>query len=620
MKLCKNGFVLFFILFGVLHNESIFCFGKTESNANIVADWKFNKSAVKSGSIDGGNLVLKDFSGNGNDLKMQLYKAGQLTNDIKNVATEKRIKFSDRTMLGGGSIEFQGGKHADGMDFITSNNATINKEEFRDGYTIEVIYYLPADWTQNDKWMGLLARQAKLGSFPKTMDEPELGSMSLAVSNCKEIQFLTANADDNHEMESSAWGISMDKGGTWYHIVVTCDGRNIKTFVNGAESFRNYSDKPMVGMFADKNDGRFRVGSSYWLEGSETLDKIVKGNIERVRISREVLPKKAWLVPQPEKLIVNYGTNDNYSLKANNNYNFVFIPDTQNTVKFVPDCLKRAVEGTLKNAGVRNIKAVFHLGDIVEDYDSEKQFKTASEVFALLSNSNIPFLPTPGNHDTPAGGHSGSGFGIPCTDIYYAKNFAYSTENMTSVSPSGRSAAKLVKAGSFEYLLVSYAFTNFSDANEKIWLKKLLETYRDKPTIIASHILINCSDTEPSKTKLDDNYGNAMLEIVKDFNQVIMLVGGHYHGAGWNKIKNAQGKEIVTVLADYQFAYKGGNGFFKYAEFDEAKNKIFLRTFSDASASLPKAEKTFFDVNFLTGTGNDDVIDFDFTNLKERLK
>lgn len=612
MKLGKK-WILFFCSFVLLFfscktaNETQILNVDELIKVDAVADWKFNKSAVKSGAIDGGNLVLKDFSGNGNDLKLQLYDNGQITDDIKNVAVEKRIKFSDKTMLGGGSIEFKGGLYTDGMDFITVDDASINKEEFRDGYTIEVIYYFPEDWTQENAWMGLLYRDKSDNGNKTTM----------AVSNCKEIQYYATNADDTVE-SSSAWGLTMDKAGTWYHIVVTCDGENLKNFVNGGPSFRNgfYENKGLEGIYAGKDGRPFQIGSYIGSKGP----KFCKGNIERVRISRGVLPKKAWLVPQPEKFIANYGTNENYSLKASNNYNFVFIPDTQNSVKFVSDCLKRAVEGTVKNASARNVKAVFHLGDIVEDYDDEKQFKTASEIFSLFSNSSVPFLPTPGNHDTPAGGHSGSNLGTPRTDKYYLKNFAYSTENMFSVSPSKRSAAKLVKAGSFEYLLVSYAFTDFNKPDEQNWLKELLGKHRDKPTIIASHILINCSDTEPSKTKLDDNYGNAMLEIVKDFNQVIMLVGGHYHGAGWNKIKNAQGKEIVTVLADYQFAYKGGNGFFKYAEFDEAKNKIFLRTFSDASASLPKAEKTFFDVNFLTGTGNDDVIDFDFTNLKERLK
>ena len=48
-------------------------------------------------------------------------------------------------------------------------------------------------------------------TFPvNSMDEPQLGSMSVAVSNCKEVQFLTAPAEDDHQMESAAWSVSMD--------------------------------------------------------------------------------------------------------------------------------------------------------------------------------------------------------------------------------------------------------------------------------------------------------------------------------------------------------------------------------------------------------------------------
>lgn len=35
---------------------------------DVVADWKFQQ-AHSTGSIDGGNLIIKDMSGNGNDLQ-----------------------------------------------------------------------------------------------------------------------------------------------------------------------------------------------------------------------------------------------------------------------------------------------------------------------------------------------------------------------------------------------------------------------------------------------------------------------------------------------------------------------------------------------------------------------
>ena len=42
-------------------------------SAATVADWQFNESAVKSGSIESGSMVIADKSGNGNDLTMRTF-------------------------------------------------------------------------------------------------------------------------------------------------------------------------------------------------------------------------------------------------------------------------------------------------------------------------------------------------------------------------------------------------------------------------------------------------------------------------------------------------------------------------------------------------------------------
>lgn len=56
----------------------------------------------------------------------------------------------------------------------------------------------------------------------------------------------------------------------------------------------------------------------------------------------------------------------------------------------------------------------------------------------------------------------------------------------------------------------------------------------------------------------------------------------------------------------------GGNGWFRYLEFDEEDGKIYYSIYSPYAASLDEEEKTFFDVNFLTGPGNEGEISIDF--------
>lgn len=256
-----------------------------------------------------------------------------------------------------------------GADFITVEGADINSETFTDGYTMEFIYYFPDDWTTADQWMSLIGRQGSGGGNP----EGEQGTMYASISNCKEIQYITGNAAGSHSMSSAAWSVSMDEGGVWYHIAIVSDGREIATYVNGCEAFRDYVSDEMLGMYADPEDGRFRVGSSWW----NGLDKFLQGGLQEIRISGEALEKEQWLVPNPEDYVENFGRNDTYTLRNEDNYNIVLIPDTQNTVEFRPDVMDAAIDGLIDSADELNVAGVIHLGDVVDDNNDDAQYVSA---------------------------------------------------------------------------------------------------------------------------------------------------------------------------------------------------------------------------------------------------
>lgn len=114
-----------------------------ENGLPVAADWKFDESSIASGSIAGGDLVLKDQSGNGNDLRMETYGSADWT---------QYLSFSGDSMTGqGGSMVFNGDSAAKtGVDFITVDGAPINSQEFEQGYTMEFLYYFPEDWTAAD--------------------------------------------------------------------------------------------------------------------------------------------------------------------------------------------------------------------------------------------------------------------------------------------------------------------------------------------------------------------------------------------------------------------------------------------------------------------------------------
>lgn len=556
----------------------------------VYADWKFDEASIKTGSIEDKNLIFKDHSGNKNDLKMNTY------GNAKDYT--QYLSFSKETMDQStkGSLVFTGdSKNKIGADFITVDTAPINQETFKSGYTIEFLYKLPTSWTVADSWMGLLSRQGN----SKSMDEPELGTMSVAVSNCKEVQFNTANKDDNHAMDS-AWSVSMDKGGVWYHIAITSDNQTIRTYVNGAEAFRDYVSDEMVGMYADPQDGRFRVGSAYW----DGLSKFAVGNFQRIRISEGALDRSQWLLSTPEEYAGDYGTNDYFKMNNAANYSMVFLPDTQNTIKFRPSIIEDSMNWLVQNQDYMNLSSVVHLGDIVQDPLALDQWDNTL-LFNILSKNGVKLLMQPGNHDDPA-----------LFDQYFGKDSQYGKHSkgyVTRNAPSGRSAYMIHDGGSYKYMTLSIDIHSLEQ--DLPWVEQILST-TNMPTIITSHDIQNCSDTAPSAIKLSKR-GQQIWDTVKKYNQVFMLVGGHSHGAGEEILINDAGNEVWSVLADYQFAYNGGNALYKFAEFDEHNNKIYMSTFSPYVATLKEHEKNFFDVNYLTGDGNEFVFNL---NFKERFK
>ena len=570
-------------------------------SAQTVADWQFNESGIKSGSISEGAMVMEDKSGNGNDLTMRTF----------GLNFRKTASFVEESIDGEtGSIFFNGNALQGGIDFVTVDSAPINKNNFANGYTIEILYKMPDDWSVADRWQSIIARLAPSASAPAI--EGEKVSMSYNISNCKEIQVQPRDKDG--EEASDIWSIAMDKAESWYHIVVIGDNNGVRTFVNGCESFRNANVTYMQGLYADSADGRFRIAS----KGTGTIpSKYTRGYIQQIRISDTALAKENWLIPNPESFIGEYGDNSPFEETPEDRYNFVFVPDAQNTTKFCGGVLDTAVEWIIENKDYANIEAIVSLGDNVEDFWETPQWEQITKTYSSLAESGIRTVVPTGNHD------SGNGQNYwYYADRYFGPNtnFAKLTGGyMLEYSPSGTGGVADISAGSFPYKLVYVDMYKLADGSESGWLDNVLSKYAKYPIIVMMHDIQNCSDTKPNETKLSTN-GTILWNIVKNHDNVFLMVGGHSHGYGLLELTNAYGNKVYSVLADYQFSYNGGNALMKFAEFDEKNSKIRISTFSPYAATLSDEERSFFDVNYMTGIGNYDEIEIDFIERFSNFK
>jgi hypothetical protein len=233
------------------------------------AYWRF-ESAV-SGTV-------RDLSGHGNDLTVVSVGGGSLGWSADHHPDQP----------GHGSLEFQGYKSPlRGACLQTVDKAPLNSAVFKDGYTIEVFYRMPADWDpDHNAWAGLVSRRGTGGAAGKTADDPDEPLATLSLSNDREPQW--AMRPLNQEGIATNWGQETPLE-TWWHLAVVNDGRHTTMYVQGCPVVRN-PKAPAVGIAS--------VGEPWLLGGytyADKIDQIFHGRLGDVRIVARALPVSSFM-------------------------------------------------------------------------------------------------------------------------------------------------------------------------------------------------------------------------------------------------------------------------------------------------------------------------------------
>lgn len=108
------------------------------------------------------------------------------------------------------------------------------------------------------------------------------------------------------------------------------------------------------------------------------------------------------------------------------------------------------------------------------------------------------------------------------------------------------------------FLAVDSVGNNSSNTKEREWAKTVLNENPKMPTVIFSH---NIMTIDGNGQVSEGGQGSLFWrDLVENYDQVFMMVGGHISGAGLNVKKKANGNEVLQVLTDYQSDIAGGNG------------------------------------------------------------
>ncbi|MGV9498650.1 LamG-like jellyroll fold domain-containing protein [Streptomyces sp. NPDC003642] len=234
-----------------------------------VAYWRFEKPA--------GDTV-RDLSGRGNDLSLVTVGGGTLGWSADHHPDQP----------GHGSLEFRGFKSPlKGAYLRTVDGAPLNRATFRDGYTIEAFYRLPADWDPaHHAWSGLVSRTGTGGAAGKTADDPDEPLATLSLSDDREPQW--AMRPLNQQGIATNWGQETPLE-TWWHLAVVNDGRHTTLYVEGCPVVRN----PRASAA-----GITSAGLPWLLGGYEyggRIDQILHGRLGDVRIVARALPVTSFM-------------------------------------------------------------------------------------------------------------------------------------------------------------------------------------------------------------------------------------------------------------------------------------------------------------------------------------
>ena len=273
-----------------------------------------------------------------------------------------------------------------------------------------------------------------------------------------------------------------------------------------------------------------------------------------------------------------------------------------------------------QHAKTLGIPFIVHLGDVVDQQDKSAQWVVADAAMKTLETAQVPYSILAGNHDV-TNGCGFSGVQTDCTDAqrnlaaepylqWFGKSRAQAQGTFVARDPSGFHEAHIFTTPQ-DHKVMSLALSwRISDAALQ-WARGVIAAHPTVPVIVSSHELL-AIDSD-AVTARETDYSKFLWErLIKDNDQIFMVVSGHNHGSAQMTKTNIYGNTVLQLVADYQMAYQGGNGYLQMLEFDLTANKIKALSFSPWVPIKPKPSLNQFDRAVLTEPNNQFTFDINF--------
>ena len=261
-------------------------------------------------------------------------------------------------------------------------------------------------------------------------------------------------------------------------------------------------------------------------------------------------------------------------------FNFGVLPDTQYYSDEAPNMFLRQSEWLCECRDELNISFVSHLGDIVDDHDSKREWHNAMPNFLNFMACEIPFGCSPGNHDKPYVLYNEYLYNIIRSQPGFQLSFPHgSVQNNVQ-----RYALSNGKCLTFLHLEFDPTTTVLAHASAII-----STLFKDDFVILVTHsFMTGCSGYQ---------YNPLILDFVHEHCNIILTLNGHIWRCGadnHNWTGNDCGDVVHHIQFDYQTQLLGGESKLKMFQFNSTDNKTCVYTFSPYTNTLYSSKNSTF--------------------------
>ncbi len=282
-------------------------------------------------------------------------------------------------------------------------------------------------------------------------------------------------------------------------------------------------------------------------------------------------------------------TTPTVSTTGSDYFTVAVLPDTQYYSEKYPAIFTQQTQWIAQWAKAQHIVFVSQVGDLVEDYNVDREWENAQSAMAVIRNAGIPYSVVPGNHDLnfEAGDTSEFDKYFPYSDFtnysWYGSGQYPAKKGVPAADfPLGSNASsyETFSAMGQNFLILNLACTPKVLVNSDLynWANSVLKYYSGYKAIIVTHGYINTAGdyTDSSSVSGVEIWNN----IVNPNSNVVAVICGHIHGA-YNALAVAEhGNTVENLLFDSQNDPDGGDGWIRLYKFYPQQNIVSATTYS----------------------------------------